>query len=145
MRTLLAALLLLVLAAPAALAEEDLQANLLAREKAFWTAWGNKDAGPTRKETVESYVQVVAGVGMVAGREEVAKAIETHNCKMKSFEFTDAKLRRPAPEVAILTYVATQDTTCGAQKLPKKIFVSSTWVKRDAEWKGFQYQETPID
>ena len=145
MKTLLAALMLVVAVVPPALAADDLQETLLAREKALWTAWGNKDSGPTRKETVESYVQVVAGVGMTAGRDAVAKVIETHNCVMKSFEFSDANLRRPAPDVAILTYVATQDTSCGGQKLPKKVFVSSTWVKRDGEWKGFQYQETPID
>ena len=145
MKTLLAALMLVVAAVPPAVAADDLQENLLAREKVFWTAWGNKDSGPTRKETVESFVQVVAGVGMTEGREAAAKVIETHNCVMKSFEFSDANLRRPAPDVAILTYVATQDTSCGGQKLPKKVFVSSTWVKRDGEWKGFQYQETPID
>jgi len=145
MKTLLAALMLVVAVVPPALAADDLQETLLAREKALWTAWGNKDSGPTRKETVESFVQVVAGVGMTAGRDAAAKVIETHNCVMKSFEFSDANLRRPAPDVAILTYVATQDTSCGGQKLPKKVFVSSTWVKRDGEWKGFQYQETPID
>jgi capsid protein len=145
MKTWLAALFLVALAVPPAVAADDLQETLLTREKALWTAWGKKDPGPTRKETVESYVQVVAGVGMTAGREAVAKAIETHNCVMKSFEFTDARLRRPAPDVAIVTYVATQDTACGGQKLPKKLFVSSTWVKRDGEWLGFQYQETPID
>ena len=145
MKSWLAALFLVVFAVPPVVAADELQETLIAREKALWTAWGNKDSGPTRKETVESYVQVVAGVGMTAGREAVAKAIETHNCVMKSFEFTDARIRRPAPDVAIVTYVATQDTSCGGQKLPKKLFVSSTWVKRDGEWMGFQYQETPID
>lgn len=145
MKILVAALMLVVAVVPPAVAADDLQETLVAREKALWTAWGNKDSGPTRKEVVESYVQVVAGVGMTAGREAVAKAIETHNCVMKSFEFTDARIRRPAPDVAIVTYVATQDTSCGGQKLPKKVFASSTWVKRDGEWMGFQYQETPID
>lgn len=145
MKTCLAALFLVALAVPPAVAADDLQETLLAREKAHWTAWGNKDSGPTRKQTVESFVQVIAGVGLVAGQEAVAKSIETHSCVMKSFDFTDAKLRRPAPDVAILTYTATQDTTCGGQKLPKKLFVTSTLVKRDGEWLGFQYQETPID
>ena len=146
MKTCLAALLLLVAATSFAPAlAEDLEQDLIAREKALWTAWGNRDGAATRKEMVENYVQVVAGVGMVAGREEVAKAIETHNCVMKSFEFKDVKLRRPAPDVAMITYVATQDTSCGGQKLPKKLYVSSTWVRRDGKWRGFAYQETPID
>jgi hypothetical protein len=129
---------------PAA-AQEALQADLLAREKALWTAWGNKDGGPTREQMVESYVQVVAGVGVAAGREAVAAEIEKHNCTMKSFDFTDAKLRRPAPDVAMITYTATQETTCGGKKLPAKLFVTSTWVRRDGKWMGFSYQETPIN
>jgi hypothetical protein len=144
-RTLAALFLLAAAAVPALAATEELQNDLLAREKALWTAWGNKDGSLTRKETVESYVQVVAGVGMVQGRETVAAEIEKHNCVMKSFDFKDAKLRRPAPDVAVLNYVATQDTTCGGRKLPKKVFVTSVWQRYDGQWKGYSYQETPID
>jgi hypothetical protein len=144
--TVLAALFLFAGAAvPILAANEDLQADLLSREKALWTAWGKKDGNPTRKDAVESYVQVVAGVGMVQGREAVAAEIEKHDCVLKSFDFKDAKLRRPAPDVAILSYVATQDTTCGGQRLPKKLFVTSVWQRYDGEWKAYSYQETPID
>ncbi|MBP1643968.1 MAG: nuclear transport factor 2 family protein [Acidobacteria bacterium] len=144
MKRLFAALLLLAAAvAPAAAA--GLQDDLLAREKALWTAWGEKQGAPTRAQTVEDYVQVVAGVGMTAGREAVASAIEKHTCVMKSFTFQDARLRQPAPDVAILTYVANQDTTCDGQALPGKVFATSIWVRQGGNWVGYSYQETPID
>lgn len=146
MRKPLAAVLLLLAAAAAPLAATgDLKDTLLTREKALWQAWGDKKSEPTRAETVEDYVQVVAGVGMTAGREAVARAIESHNCVMKSFELRDAQLRQPGPDVAILTYVAIQDTTCDGQALPRKIFSTSIWVRQGGVWKGYSYQETPID
>ena len=144
MKTVLAALLLLVVAvAPAAAG--GLQDDLLAREKALWKAWGDKDSKPFLAETVADYVQVVAGVGMVAGRDAVAASIEGHKCVMKSFEFKDAKLRQPSPDVAILTYVATQDTTCEGQALPSKVFATAVWVRSGGKWLDYSYQETPID
>ena len=94
---------------------------------------------------VEDYVQVVAGVGLATGRETVAKAIEGHDCVMKSFEFTGVTLRQPATNLAILNYTATQDTTCGGAALPKKIFATSMWIQQDGKWLSYSYQETPID
>ncbi len=145
-RTPLTAILLLFVAATAApIAAADLKDDLLAREKALWQAWGDKKADPTRAQTSEDYVQVVAGVGATFGREAVAKAIESHSCVMKSFTFSDAKLRQPDPKVAVLTYVATQDTKCGDAALPAKVFATSMWIERDGKWVGYSYQETPID
>lgn len=138
-----AVLLLLVAAAPIAAA--DLKDDLLSHEKALWKDWGEKKGESFRSQASEDYVQVIAGVGMVAGREAVAKEIESHSCVMTSFDFTDAKLRQPTPDVAILTYVATQDTKCAGEALPPKVFATSIWVKKDGKWMSYSYQETPID
>lgn len=78
MKTLLNALLLSLLVATPALAAPDLKDDLLGREKALWKAWGEKEGAPFRAQASEDYVQVVAGVGIVAGREAVAKEIEGH-------------------------------------------------------------------
>jgi hypothetical protein len=145
--SLAAALLLLVVTAPLAASDlkADLKADLLAREKQSWKDWADKKGDAFRASVVEDYVQVVAGVGLATGRETVAKAIEGHDCVMKSFEFTGVTLRQPAPSVAILNYTATQDTTCGTAALPKKIFATSMWILKDGKWLSYSYQETPID
>ena len=138
-----AALLLLVVTAP--LAAADLKADLLAREKQSWKDWADKKGDAFRASVVEDYVQVVAGFGVSTGREAVAKGIEGQDCVMKSFEFTDVTLRQPAPTVAVLSYVATQDTTCGGVALPKKVFSTAMWIQKDGKWMSYSYQETPID
>ncbi len=141
--SLAALLLLLVVAAP--LAASDLKADLLAREKQSWKDWADKKGDTFRAQAVEDYVQVVAGVGAATGREAVAKEIEGHNCVMKSFDFTNVTLRQPAANLAILNYVATQDTTCDGVALPKKVFSTSMWIQKDGKWMSYSYQETPID
>ncbi len=64
---------------------------------------------------------------------------------LSSFTFSDAKLRQPSPDVAILTYVAAQDTKCDGQALPPKVFATSIWVRQGGKWMSYSYQETPID
>jgi ketosteroid isomerase-like protein len=143
LRTLvLLAVAALVAAAPVA---ADLEDDLMEREKALWKAWGEKDGDAYRAETTEDYVQVVAGVGVMAGRETVAKAVESHDCNLASFSFSDAALRQPSPEIAFVTYVATQDTRCGGQPLPSKVGATSVWVLRDGKWMAYSYQETPLE
>ena len=66
-------------------------------------------------------------------------------CELKSFDFSGAKLRQVAPGVAILSYTATQDTTCEGAKLPPKLQVTSVYVQKDGKWLSANYQETPID
>lgn len=141
--SLAAALLLLVVTAP--LAAADLKEDLLAREKQSWKDWADKKGDAFRASVVEDYVQVVAGVGASTGREAVAKGVEGHDCVMKSFDFTGVTLRQPAPSLAILNYVATQDTACGGVALPKKVFATSMWIQKDGKWLSYSYQETPID
>lgn len=145
--SLAAAFLLLVVSAPLAAADPkaDLKADLLAREKQSWKDWADKKGDAFRASAVDDYVQVVAGFGPSTGREAVAKAIEGHDCMMKSFEFTGVTLRQPAPSVAILNYTATQDTSCGTAALPKKVFATSMWILKDGKWLSYSYQETPID
>lgn len=141
--SLAAVLMLLVVAAP--LAAKDLKEDLIAREKQGWKDWADKKGDAFRAKSTEDYVQVVAGVGLASGREAVAKEIEGHDCVMKSFEFSQPALRQPAPNVAILSYVATQDTTCGGVALPKKVFATGIYVLQDNKWMAYSYQETPID
>ena len=144
MKSSIAALVLFLATATPAIAA-NLQADLMAREKAGWTAWGAKDATTGVKGMAEDIVQVIAGVGRVEGKQAVAAATASHDCVMRSFEFHDPALRQITPDVAILSYRATQDTTCGAQTLPKSVLVTVIYVHRGDAWLSTSYQETPAE
>ena len=135
-------ILLLLAAVPAA---AGLTEDLLAMEKAQWTAWSKADGAALAKFITEDHNHTVAGIGSVAGRDAVISSVNALKCEVKSFDFKDAKLRQVAPTVAILTYTATQDTTCEGTKLPPKIRSTAVYVQKDGKWLSVNYQETPID
>ena len=132
-------------ASVSAVAAGNLQEELLQRERVLWQAWGNKDGNAFRTHLPEDHVQVVAGVGVVAGGEAIASAVEKHDCEMSIFGFSDVTLRQPVSNVAILSYVASQETTCGGQALPARVFATSVYVRKGGRWTSTMYQETPLD
>ena len=114
-------------------------------DKAMWTAWGKADAKAFEKALTKDAVQIVAGAGMMVGRAAIADSVREGGCELKSFEFTSATVRGLAPNVAVLSYTAAQDATCGDQKLPLKVHSTSINVRKKGKWMNTSYQETPIE
>jgi uncharacterized protein (TIGR02246 family) len=144
MRKILAALFCSLAFAPVAMAA-DLQAELMAMEKNFWTAWGRKDGEPFRKHLTADAVEMVAGTVPTIGRDAVVKEITTLPCELRSFALTDGKLRNVTKDVVIVSYTATQDATCAGKKMPPKVASTAIYVQQKGEWMLTQYQETPLD
>jgi uncharacterized protein (TIGR02246 family) len=145
MKTTLLRLLPVLLVVAAAPALAGMTEDLLAMEKAQWTAWGKADGAALAKYITEDHIQTVAGVGAVAGRDAVISAVNALKCELESFDLKDAKVRQVAPTVAILTYTATQDTTCEGTKLPSKLRSTAVYVQKDGKWLSANYQETPVE
>ena len=144
MRNLLATLLLSFVVTPLAFAA-DLQSQLLDVEKTLWTAWGKKDGEPFKKALTADAVEVVAGTMPVVGRDAIVKDITTLPCELTSFSFANGKLRKLAANVVVLSYTATQDSTCDGKKMPPKVYSTSIYVKQGGKWLQTNYQETPIE
>ena len=144
MKSSIASLLLIVAAVSPSVAA-DLKDDLVAMEKRAWTAWGSQDAQAFRDLMTEDAVQAVAGAGVSTGREKIMADVKSNTCQMKSFDFTDVKLRQLSPDIAVLTYMATQDTTCEGQKLPAKVFATSIYLRQGGKWRSTSYQETPLE
>jgi uncharacterized protein (TIGR02246 family) len=143
MKSSITALMLSLLVAVTAFAG-DLKEDLLAMEKTAWTAWGSRNGAGMRELVTEDAVQAVAGAGVTTGRDKIVAGINANTCVVKGFDFTDARIRQLSPDIAILTYTATQDSTCDGQKLPPKVFVTSVYVRSDGKWRSTSYQETPL-
>jgi len=77
------------------------------------------------------------------GRDAVVKSMTDPDCTLKSFSLSDEKAHRLAPNVIMLTYVATQDGTCGKETLVPKIRSTAIYVQENGEWLERYYQETP--
>ena len=124
----------------------DLKDELMAREKAGWTAWSKKEGEWYRDTMTEDGVLAVAGAEIATGRDKIIADTNNHDCEMKSFELTDAKLRQVTPDVAILSYMGKQDTTCQGQKLPARVYSTAVYVRQDdGKWLMTSYQETPLE
>jgi uncharacterized protein (TIGR02246 family) len=144
MRTLSAALLLTLAMATPSMAG-DLKDDLIALEKAAWTAWGKKDGQAFREFVAEDAVQAVAGAGVTSGREKIIAAVNSHNCVATSFDFKDVKARQLTPDLAIVSYTANQDTTCDGRKLPTQVYSTNVYAKQGGKWRSISYQETAIE
>ena len=87
------------------------------------------------------------------GRQRRLKPVRIH-CEKQSFTggrthenalCIDARLRPLTPDFAVVSYTATQDVTCGGQKLPAKVYVTNIYAKQAGKWRSLSYQETPIE
>ena len=123
----------------------DLKEDLVAKSKRMWVAWGKADGKVFEEQLTEDAVQIVAGTGMVSGRDAVVKEVSAGGCELKGFEFERIELRKLSKDIAVLSYTATQDAVCGENKLPPKVQSTSIYVKKKKEWKLIRYQETQID
>ena len=144
MKSVIASLLLCLAAASPSVAG-DLTSELVALEKTGWTAWSKGDGQAFKDLISEDAVQAVAGGGITVGRDKIMADVASHGCEVKGFAFHDAKVRQLSPDIALLSYTATQDATCQGNKLPGKVYSTAVYVRKDGKWRSVNYQETPLD
>jgi len=123
--------------------DDDLQGKLVAIEKQLWEGWKNKDAKPF-EENIATDTVAINAQGITSGKAQVIKDITGSDCDVKSFSLSDVKLRRLGKDAAMLTYKAKQDATCGGEKIPAEVVVSSTYVNENGAWRAASYHESPV-
>jgi uncharacterized protein (TIGR02246 family) len=143
MKSFVATLILVFVVGSPAMA--DLKDDLIAIEKTAWTTWASRDGKAFGAMLTEDAVLAVAGAPVAMGRDEIMANVSSSDCQMKSFDFADVKLRQLSPDIAILTYTATQDTTCQGQKLPGTVYSTTIYVRQGGEWRTTNYQETALE
>jgi hypothetical protein len=117
-----------------------LEDTLVALEKQSWEAWKNHDGKFFRGFLSDDHVEL--GFGGPANKATVVAGVAGPACSVKSYTVDHFAVAVVDANVALVTYHAAQDTTCGGQPVPSPVWVSSLYVKRDGRWLNFLYQQT---
>ena len=129
-------------AKPVAAAAAPTKEALLALEKQGWEAWKNKDSKPSEELLSAHYVGFSS-----TGRVDKAgsmKNLTDQNCEVKSYALSDEKMDMIGTDVAVLTFKADQDYTCGGKKGAPQTWSSSVYAREGDEWKNVLYAESPV-
>jgi hypothetical protein len=115
--------------------------TLVKLEKQSWEAWKNRDGKFYQDFLSDDHVEL--GSGGASNKREVVAFVGSPQCVVKSYAVDHFELALLDPDIALLTYHAAQDTTCGGKPVPTPVWVSSLYVKRDGRWQNALYQQTP--
>jgi hypothetical protein len=119
---------------------DRLKDTLIDLEKKSWEAWKNRDGNFFQSFLSDDHVEV--GFGGLTDKANVVTFVGSPVCTVKSYSVEQFKLTVFAPNTALLTYHAAQDTTCGGHAVPSPVWVSSLYIKRGNRWLNAAYQQT---
>jgi enamine deaminase RidA (YjgF/YER057c/UK114 family) len=121
--------------------DSNVEAQIIALEKAGWKAWKEKDPTWYRRNTTED-VMLINSSG-VSNKAQMIKDLSA--CDVKSFALDDFKLVMLNRDAVLMTYTAMQDGVCGGQKIPAQVRSTVNYVRRGGRWLEAMYMETPME
>ena len=115
------------------------EAEIIAKEKAAWDAFKQRDADAFKKSLAPDYYGVTAtGVSDIA-----ASVASMKDTELTEFTLTDWKMTTIDKDAVLLTYTATQKGSYKGKPLPAgPYYEASAYVNRNGEWQNVYYQET---
>jgi RNA polymerase sigma factor (sigma-70 family) len=128
---------------PAAHARAEGQLDaLLALEKRVWEASKKNDVEGLRKLCTEDYVAIYSDGTRLTLDEFCLMLLFV---EIRSYSLSEVRLVSLGPDAAILLYKAKSQTVVLGETLDEQTQHSSTWVRRNGEWRNVFYQETRIE
>lgn len=115
--------------------------NIRKIEQSLWQAWKDHDGKPFEERLTDHSIDIVASIER--GKASIVKNITSSNCTVDSFSLSDFAYSWLDNKSVIVTYVATQDATCGGKKIPGKVNASTVWIKSGNKWMTAFHQESP--
>ena len=67
------------------------------------------------------------------------------NARLTAFEFFDEQVVFPTPEIAVATYRARQAFTMAGEQQEMEVYDTTTWVRRDGQWRACAHTETAAE
>jgi hypothetical protein len=115
-----------------------IEAQIIAREKASWQEWKNKNGAWFQTNLSDEFLGVHdTGVG---NKTETVKSIAA-DCDVKSFTLDNFKFVMMGKDTALLNYAATQDAVCSGTPMPERVRASAVYVNRGGKWMQTFYSE----
>jgi hypothetical protein len=117
--------------------------HIMAKEQQFWTAMREQDeqgAVDLLDETA-----ILAGAQGIhhfdhAGYREMARK---GPMTLNAFSISDERVVFPTQDVAIATYTAMQNVSVDGKAIDMVSYDTSTWVRKDGQWRCVAHTETP--
>ena len=115
---------------------------IAALEKQGWEGWKNHDAKVFNDLLSDRYV----GFGKDGRQDKAANidAMSKAKYDVKSYSWSDEKLTNLSPDVAILTFKATQDYTQDGKPGNSPTYCASVYVREGDKWKNLLYMENKV-
>jgi hypothetical protein len=113
--------------------------KLTQMENELWAGWKAHNAEPFKKYLGDFTSVTGTGVG---DSELTIKGISSPDCTVQGSTIDSTNFKWLDKNSVLMTYHATQDATCGTEKLPPAVWASTLWVKKGNEWKAMFHQET---
>jgi hypothetical protein len=114
----------------------------LVLERRVWEAAKKKDADTLRSLCTQDYVAIISD-GSQLTLNEFCMLFPLF--QVKSYSLSDARLISLGPDAAILLYKSKSETVVLGENEKAQTQHSSTWVRRNGEWRNVFYQETVIE
>ncbi len=103
---------------------------IIAKEKATWEAWKNKDEAALRKLTSKDFREVTPS--RIGGLDDSVASMK--KTEIKSFEMNDAKVVFPDPDTGVLTYKVAMKGTQDGKDISGTYYSGAIWRKIGGEW-----------
>ena len=104
-------------------------------EKQYWDAMVTKDVDTAvRMSDDPCYVTGAQGVSQISN-EQYRKLMKDGKWTLHEYRMDKIMARLLSPDVAIIAYTVTEKLTVDGQPLTLTANDSSTWVRRNGEWK----------
>ena len=117
--------------------------QIIAGEKAFWSAYVSGDTGALSKLLLPEFTnveQVIWNRGQVLG---FVKNFTAH-CSLAPVTVSDPHVAFISPDLATVVYHATESPTCGGRTMSGQTNISTVWLRRDGRWQMHLHTEYAI-
>ncbi|MCB1341153.1 MAG: nuclear transport factor 2 family protein [Pseudooceanicola sp.] len=118
--------------------------EIVALERAYWDGMKAKDGKATARLSGDPSLVTGARGVMTIPRAKMGKMTSESDWQLHDHALEDVEVVTPAPDVAVIGYVARQWVTIDGKQQECKAADSSTWVRSGKDWTCVAHSETML-